>query len=228
MKAGRGFAASLVLWMGIASVAAEPESAGEKILGPWLAAQTQVTSWSAEVVQIRSLATLTRPLSTPGHVWYVAPDKFRWELGRPPRSVAIRDGETLWVLSPPLRRAEKYALGTLSAGPAREALALLDSGFPRDIEAFRRRFEVVQATETNAVWRIQLRPRNEASRKLVPELVLEIGAADRVLRATELRFTDGSRLRNEFTAPKTGELIESQLFNPGVDATWKITEPATP
>ncbi len=221
-------------WWGLLSLilvtapAALATSDGDTFLGLWLSAQSRLDSWSADLVQTRYLATLTRPLSTPGRVWFVAPDRFRWELGRPVKSVALRDGATLWILSPTLRRAEKYHMEGESAGPARDALALLDSGFPRDLEAFRRRFEVIDARETNGVWRFRMRPRSETARRLVPEMALEIGANDGGLRATELRFTDGSRMRNEFTSARAGDAIDPQLFSPGVDATWKITEPLTP
>lgn len=213
-------------WM-FAGAMALAASEGDAFLARWLAAQNRLTSWSADLVQIRHLATLTRPLSTPGRVWFVAPDRFRWELGRPAKSVAIRDGATLWILSPSLRRAEKYSMEGAAAGPGRDMLALLDSGFPRDIDAFRRRFEVTDAAETNGVWRFSLQPRSETARRMAPGMTIEIGAHDDALRATEIRFADGSRLRTEFAAARAGDTMDPQLFSPGMDATWKITEPIT-
>jgi len=58
-------------------------------------------------------------------------------------------------------------------------------------------------------------------------MTIEIGAHDDALRATEIRFADGSRLRTEFAAARAGDTMDPQLFSPGMDATWKITEPIT-
>ena len=56
-------------------------------LGAWLNAQTNIQTWSAEVVQTRALKSLTQPLTATGHVWFAAPIRFHWELGHPPQTI---------------------------------------------------------------------------------------------------------------------------------------------
>ncbi|HTH47679.1 MAG TPA: outer membrane lipoprotein carrier protein LolA [Candidatus Limnocylindria bacterium] len=212
----------MLLFLG-RSVLAGPED--DALLGRWLARQTNVTSWSADFVQTRHLKALTQPLTTPGRVWFVAPDKFRWELGSPAQSIALRANDDLLVLAPRLKRAEKYSLAAFAQGPMKDALALLDTGFPRDAADFRRRFDLLGLAPTNATYAFRLQPRAPSARKLLPELTIIVNTNDFSLSGTELVFTDGSRLRNDFTHTVDNPVIDPALFQAPLDATWKVTEP---
>src|SRR5207253_895178 len=44
-------------------------------LKSWLAAQTNIQSWSANFIQTRTLKALTTPLSANGQVWFAAPNR---------------------------------------------------------------------------------------------------------------------------------------------------------
>src|SRR5438045_2454800 len=46
------------------------------VISTWIAAQTNIHTWSAEVVQTRTLKSLTKPLTSYGHVWFEAPNRF--------------------------------------------------------------------------------------------------------------------------------------------------------
>ena len=212
----------LLVLLGRSAVAAPDDDA---LLGRWLARQTNVTSWSADFVQTRHLKALTQPLTTPGRVWFVAPDRFRWELGSPAQSIALRANDDLMVLAPGLKRAEKYSLAAFAQGPMKDALALLDTGFPRDAADFRRRFDLLALARTNATYAFRLQPRAASARKLLPELTVVVSTNDFSLSGTELVFTDGSRLRNDFTNTVDNPVIDQALFLAPLDATWKVTEP---
>ena len=73
---------------------AHPAFAGadlsRQFLDAWLAQQAQAKTWSADVVQIRKLKSLVRPLESRGRVWFRQPNRFRWQLGEPPRTIAVR------------------------------------------------------------------------------------------------------------------------------------------
>ena len=79
----------------------------ETVVNGWLAQQTNVQAWSAEFTQTRSLKALSQPLVSTGQVWFLAPQNFRWELGKN-QTIAIRSNETMMVIYPQLKRAEKY------------------------------------------------------------------------------------------------------------------------
>lgn len=228
MKAFRSALRRTVLaavWAGLVAPAAGQSPGADAVLGQWLARQTNLTTWSADFVQTRNLRALTQPLTTPGRVWFRAPAQFRWELGRPAQSVALRGEADLLILAPKLKRAERYPLAAFATGPMGDALALLDTGFPRDAASFTNRFAVLGLTETNATHAFRLQPRAKAAQKVLTELTVFVATNDFQLRATELVFRDGSRLRNDFTNAAENAPLAAGQFEPGLDATWKVTEP---
>lgn len=214
----------------LTAVPADPPSSGSATpLEQWLQRSHTLKSWEAHFVQTRHLKALTHPLTTPGRVWFLAPDRFRWELGEPVQSLVLRDGSNLQVLSPRLRRVEEISL-TNAAGPLREAMALLDSGFPRDAAAFHRQFKLLSSgTNQSAggvpVHAFRLQPKASGARRFLPELVVEVTVADLQLTATELQFTDGSRMRNDFTAAILNPGMDPGLFRTNLDASWKKVGP---
>src|SRR5262245_17564050 len=100
-------------------------SDADTALAQWLNAQTNIQTWSAEVIQTRALKSLTMPLMATGHVWFAAPNRFRWELGNPPQTIAVRQPDQMLVIYPKLKRAEKYPLDGEHTGQWRDTLALL-------------------------------------------------------------------------------------------------------
>lgn len=200
----------------------------DALLGIWLTTATNLVTWEARVRQTRHLKAFTQPLMSTGRVWFAFPNRFRWELGDPPQSVALRSGEELTVLAPTFRRAEKYRLDPGQPGPTRDLMGLLDTGFPRDAASFRAQFGVL-GVETNAdVWRFRLEPRSASARRMLPELRLEVAAGDRSLKATELVLADGSRLRNDFEELRRNVPLPATLFTTNLDATWKLSSPGAP
>lgn len=195
------------------------------ILDRWLASQRTLTSWSADFVQTRHLKALTQPLTAPGRLWFAAPDRFRWELGSPVQSIAVRADADLLVLAPQLKRAERYPLAALARGPLKDAMALLDTGFPREAAEFHRRFDLIGVAETNAFYVFNLRPTSPAVRRVLPRLSIRVATNDFGLAGTELIFADGSRMDNEFTRGVRNPRIDEALFSPRLDPAWIVTEP---
>src|SRR5215204_2840969 len=70
------------------------------LLVSWLSAQTNFQTWSADFVQTRTLKSLTQPLTAKGRVWFAEPNLFRWELGNPPQTIAVRAPDQMLVISP--------------------------------------------------------------------------------------------------------------------------------
>src|ERR1051325_874964 len=100
------------------------------LLSTWLNAQTNIQTWSADFTQTRALKSLTQPLTATGHVWFAAPNRFRWELGSPAQTIALRVPTELLVIYPRLKRVEHFPLNGMQAGQWKDALALLEAGFP--------------------------------------------------------------------------------------------------
>src|ERR1041385_7032950 len=111
-------------------------------LSAWLDAQKNVDAWSADFVQTRHFKTLTQPLTESGKVWFAEPNRFRWELGHPAKTIAVRSGDEMLLFYPMLKRVERYPLNSAAPGPWRDALALLEAGFPRSKAEMESKFRI--------------------------------------------------------------------------------------
>lgn len=214
----------ILMSLGMMAAASDPgEGALHPVLQTWLESSKHLTTFHATVVQTRHLQAIREPLVSAGEIWFAAPGRFRWELGQPPQSIALRTPEELVVLSPRLRRAERYPQGTGSSGPEKELMHLLDVGFPRDAREFQSRFELVEVSTNTSGVLLRLRPRSAAARRLMPELTVGLDPGLSVLRLTELTFADGSRMRNEFISVITNGPMSGDLFVTNLDVSWKVS-----
>lgn len=196
------------------------------LLTAWLNAQTNLQTWSADVLQIRSLKTLTEPLTATGHVWFAAPNRFRWQLGQnPPQTIAVRTTNDLFVIYPRLKRAERYSLSSAQGGQWRDALALLEAGFPRNRAQLDAQFDLVSQKILEKTCTLVLVPKSAAARKMIPRIQIAFDTEDLSLRATEIEIADGSSMRNEFRNPLLNPVLEATLFEPNLPPDFKVIEP---
>lgn len=195
------------------------------VLDAWFHAQSSVHSISADFVQTRTLKTLVHPLTARGHLWFAPPNKFRWELGNPPQTIAVRGGDDMYVVYPRLKRAEHYPLGASAPREWRDAMALLDAGFPRTREDFDAQFQLQSLTESDGLYELALQPRQPAAREMMPSLRVFLSTSDDALAGTELLFMDGSRMRNDFSNIKTNAPVDEKMFQWKPPADFTVTEP---
>jgi outer membrane lipoprotein-sorting protein len=196
-----------------------------RLVDSWLNAQTNIQTWTADVVQTRNLKSLARPLSKEGRVWFAAPNRFRWEIGTPAETIAVRKPDEMLVIYPRLKRAERFPLDQQDAGPFKDTLALLDAGFPRSRADLDARFNIASQSLSNDVCTLVLQPRSTSARRMMPELRIAFGTNDWTLRSTELNFADGSTMHNAFRNPKLNPPVAENLFSPAIEADIKIVEP---
>ena len=136
-----------------------PACGASSVLGAWLNSQTRIQTWSAEVIQTRALKSLAQPLTATGRVWFAAPNRFRWELGNPAQTIALRQPDQMLVIYPKLKRAEKYPLTRDHAGPWTDTLALLEAGFPRSQSELESRFRIESEATAEGVHEVTLQPK---------------------------------------------------------------------
>jgi outer membrane lipoprotein-sorting protein len=195
------------------------------LVDSWLAAQTNIHTWSAEVVQTRTFKSLAQPLQSTGRVWFAAPDRFRWELGNPPQTIAARGEAELLIVYPRLKRVERFPLAANLAGPWRDAMALLETGFPRSRAELEARYQQVGASVTGARCELVFQPRSASARRLIPRIQIEFNTGTFSLEATELQFADQSTMRNEFRNPQVNPKLEDSLFTPEIPSDYRVVEP---
>ncbi|HTL17611.1 MAG TPA: outer membrane lipoprotein carrier protein LolA, partial [Patescibacteria group bacterium] len=139
----------------------------------WIEAQTNIHSWSADLVQTRSLKSLTQPLTAKGHVWFAAPNRFRWELGNPAQTIAVRATNEMLVIYPGLKRVERFPLSGAKTGPWKDALALLEAGFPRNAVELQAQYNILDQTAREARVTLLLQPKSTAARRMMPQIQIE-------------------------------------------------------
>jgi outer membrane lipoprotein-sorting protein len=196
-----------------------------RLVDSWLNAQTNIQTWTADVVQTRNLKSLARPLSKEGRVWFAAPNRFRWEIGTPAETIAVRKPAEMLVIYPRLKRAERFPLDQRDTGPFKDTLALLDAGFPRGRADLDARFNIASQSLSNDVCTLVLQPKSPSARRMMPELRIAFGTNDWTLRSTELKFADGSTMHNAFRNPKLNPPVPENLFNPSIEADIRVVEP---
>ncbi len=195
------------------------------IVTAWLSAQTNLQNWSADFTQTRTLKTLTQPLTATGHLWFAAPSRFRWELLHPAHTIALREAENMYVIYPQLKRAERYPINANVPGEWREALSLLEAGFPRDRQELDAHFHIGALTETNGAWQIELLPNSAFVRRMLTVIRVGLATNDFSLTSTELVFIDGSKMKNDFTNGVMNSKMDDKLFEWESPPDFKVTEP---
>jgi outer membrane lipoprotein-sorting protein len=195
------------------------------LVAQWVEAQTNLHSWSAEFVQTRHLKSLTQPLTATGHVWFAAPNRFRWELGQPPQTIAVRAPTELLVIYPRLKRVEHFSLTGGQSGAWRDAMALLEAGFPRSQAELHAQYNLLSQNITNHTCELILQPKSAAAQRMMPHIEIDFDTTDSSLRGTELEFADGSTMRNDFKNPVLNPAIDDKLFAPDLPADYKNIEP---
>ncbi len=205
----------------------KPTAAGATtdLLDKWLERQAQIRAWSADVVQHRKLKSLVHPLTSEGRVWFRQPNQFRWQLGDPPRTIAVRSAEELMVIYPKLRQAERYPVSGISDPAWKQVLTLLEVGFPSTKEAFYSRYKIVSANQVDKTLHFELQPLASAARRLLEKIRLEVSAQEFHLLATELVFPDGSIMRNQFSQHRLNPSLDDALFRFDIDEDYQVVEP---
>lgn len=206
-------------------VSRSPAADTNAVLTGWLAAQADLHTWSADFTQTRMLKALTQPLVATGHIAFATPNNFRWELGQPAKTIALRNGDEMFVIYPRLKRAEHYPIGKAAPGEWRDMLSLLDAGFPHDRAGFDRQFRILSLTETNGSWLLGLQPVSAFARKMMTEIRVGLATNNFSLTSSELVFIDGSRMRNDFTTPVMNPRLDENAFMWKPEADFKVTEP---
>jgi len=199
---------------------------GEDLVDQWIKAQANLHTWSAQVIETRNIKTFSQSLVSTGQVWVAIPDHFRWELGQPPQTIAVREPAELTIIYPRLKRVEKYPLQGEINGPWKDALALLDASFPQSRAKLEAQFQIRSVTQTNGVATLSLQPRSSAARKFIGRVEIGFHTGDFSPAFAELVFGDGSSLRNDFNHGQANPALDSSMFAPKIDPSFTVVHPA--
>lgn len=197
----------------------------DTVIGEWLRHQTNIHTLTADFVQTRKLKALTDPLVVRGRLWFEMSGRFRWEVGEPAQTIIVKDPTQILMISPRLKRAERYPLDGSAHGPWNDALSLLESGFPKDVASFRKQYQLLSLTHTNGLYELQLQPTSSSARRMMTRMSLVLDAKDFQLRANEITLADGSSIRNDFEHLKINPLFDAEVFKAPIGPEYKISDP---
>jgi len=223
-SATKSICLAVFLLIFLSSAEADTDSSQE-FLNTWMDQQANIKTWSADVVQIRNLKSLVRPLKSRGQVWFLQPNRFRWQLGDPPRTIAVRKDDELLIIYPRLKQIERFSAGEDIDPAWKQVLALLEVGFPSDASSFFSRYELIRTARLKKSWKFELRPAAEGARKLLDRVTVEISTRDYTLLATELVFPDGSIMKNEFIHRKLNPELDEALFDFEIEEGYTVVDP---
>jgi outer membrane lipoprotein-sorting protein len=194
-------------------------------ISQWLVMQSNLKTWTADFTQTRTLKTLKQPLRAQGHLTFAAPNNFRWQLGEPAQTIAIRNSNEMTVIYPKLKRAERYPLTGAGNEPWRDALALMDAGFPSSATELENRFKILSLNVTNHIAHLTLEPRSAMAKKFMSEVQLLLRMQDFSMTANQLQFSDGSILRNDFTNAVKNPTLPPDVFDAKIPGDYTVVEP---
>ncbi len=179
------------------------------VLKTWIQAQGEINSLTGCFSQERKLKVLRKTLVAPGRFWYQAPDRFRWDIGDPARSVAIQNADKLTVID-----LEKGKAQVSGAEPDSSRMAAyLQMSFPRDWESFQRQFRVLSVDRTGNVFLARLEPLDAGAARGVRGISFEIDAESFATLAFVLDLKDGSEMRTSFSGVQRDVPVPRSTFD---------------
>lgn len=196
-------------WLVALSLAALAH-AEQPVLDSWLERQATISSLDTPFTQERTLPALKRPVTTPGRLSFVKPDKVRWQLGDPFETLAVADGRTLTLIDASAKSARRIAIDS----PQAARFSLLTGKSFGDPSAFHQAFEVIESRVSSGIHQFTLRPKDRRLRAQVPWIFLDIDPGKNELRALEMELQDKSRVKTIFRDPRFNVKLDASLFVP--------------
>lgn len=187
---------------------------GALVLSRWIDSQKEVRAIHITFRQERVLQGLRKPLSSDGELWLHRDGRMRWQMGDPPKTIAIhRDGEIL-VLRPEKRTAERRRLGEGDERSGEVERAFLETGLPDSREDFDKFFTLVSAKAEGAFDMVRIKPRDAEARRALRWIDLLVHRGRNELAGYDVVFRDESVIRTRFRTLRKNPSIDDKLFSP--------------
>jgi len=179
----------------------------------WLAKQEDLRSVEADFTQTRALRALRSPITTPGHMWFSAPDLLHWELGEPAKTVVIRKGDTYFLIQPAKKKAERYKADGIAKKGGPMGFAMMNFPIAKDFADFNRQFETLAVTVTDNRCHLEIIPHDAQAKKMLAAIKIDFDTTTGHLLSFELATRDGSSMRSDFTNVHLNQKIDRHVFD---------------
>ena len=211
----------LSLALTLAAAAQELTADEQKALVAKLQSQrVQFPALNAEFTEERTTRLVNKPIVSSGTMSFQAPNKFRREVKGNSPSLAVCDGEELWIYYPAFKEAEHYTLGQRQVFD--DSLAALTAGLNFDgVEKF---FRVTARKDGNGGYNVSLVPKSSGLKKYVT--TLEVAIDDEgIVKKTDATLPKGDRVLTTYRSVKSAKQSDSKFdFTPpaGVNVTTPL------
>lgn len=206
-----------VLFLSIWSTAVLPAADEAPDVTPvkrWIEKQAKSKSFYSSFEQQRKLRALKKPIVSRGQFWFEAPGSFRWELGEPPKTIAVqRNKQDLLILEPAKMEGKRYTFETLQEEGKARGVEFMEAGFPRTFEDFEKNFKVTSvALNATGQYEAEVTIRDRKTSIALRKMIFYIDAKSYDLRGVHLRFRDSSTITTTFFQTKANPDIPSGTF----------------
>ncbi len=179
----------------------------------WISQQADVHTLAADFVQTRRLRVLRDPVARPGKFFFRAPGTFRWELGTPPETIALRRDDEMSLISVKAKKVTRTDLASLAEKSGMRDLPMMEFPMAASYEDFARRFEVRRVEIAGTRCDVEVMPRDARAQKYLKRLSFAFDTENGNLLLFEIVFRDGSEMRNEFSNVQVNRKLAPGTFD---------------
>jgi outer membrane lipoprotein carrier protein len=160
----------------------------------------------ADFREEKTIRLMNKPIVSAGKVWFDPPNKFRREVRGNSPSVAVSDGQQLWIYYPNFKSAEHYSLGKRS--PVDAAIAAVNTAL--NLENVENTFQISGRKIDNG-YELELLPRSPSMKRIFQRFNIRINS-ELLVERTEMVQPNGDRLvtiySNQTRAPIPASTFE--------------------
>lgn len=178
-------------------------------LEAWLKRQSGIRTLEADFVQQRTLPALKKPVETPGKLWMGEGGKLRWELGTPPKTIAVSNGSEVTFVDIAKQRAKVM---DSNSSEARSFTMLSGDSMKGGLDGFLEIFQPVESRVVNGIYQLTTRPKPRKMRSKVGWVYFDIDPKKNELRAMEIRLDDKSRIKTIFSNTRFNRGVPAERF----------------
>lgn len=179
------------------------------VLREWIAGQPTLPDFKVDFTMTRKLPALKEPVTATGSMWRLRDGRFRWQVGVPPMSILVFDGETLhsWEEGSEWKELDS------ESRKARSWMDLL-SGQAATLGELDRRFTVrVLESQTDSVT-VSLDPRAAMTRKYLREIRLQFDPRSHYLRSLMIFQGNDTEIGIQFETPTKLRTLDPKVLKP--------------
>lgn len=171
-------------------------------------AQANIKTLTAEVVETRTLAILSRPEVLRGQMSFERPGKIRWEYSQPEKRIyVLADGHlTGWI--PSKNQVEKINIRRYEERVRRMV------AFGQDSKSLLKDFQITWVADNSLAGtdELSLIPKSRRLRKRIQELRFWVDRANALPRRIEYQTSDGNKVLLDFRAVTINSTLPKDTF----------------